>query len=91
MTRNTAIETNTTAQTQIVFHIAIPFAQSAKGLLCGAVLSILVQNRILTVELKIPGKLCNRSSGFDFKKIYSRNFQFHRRDPSYEKDMTHFV
>ena len=25
---------------------------------------------------------CNRSSGFGFQKCFSRNFQFHRRNPS---------
>ena len=33
---------------------------------------------------KIPqiGVKCNRSSEFGFQKCFSRNFQFHRRDPT---------
>ena len=52
-------------------------------------LNLRVLTRIPTVKLKIPGKHfwnpnleCNRSSGFGFQKCFSRNFQFHRRDPT---------
>ena len=43
-----------------------------------------VEIRIPTVKLKIPG-----SSGFGFAKKFSRNFQFHRRDPSEETIVLH--